>query len=94
MPYPSDYLELSLGQAREQFRALLARTPVARGRQVTFLPAETLLCLAASFLVNRRRFGGSTAHLAPEPVPSLARLFHRRPVGDRGRGAGPDRARG
>jgi putative restriction endonuclease len=79
MPDPSDYLELSLGQAREQFRALLARTPVTRGRQVTFLPAETLLCLAASFLVNHRRFGGSTAHLAPEPVPSLARLFHRPP---------------
>jgi putative restriction endonuclease len=40
---------------------------------------ETLLCLAASFVVNHRHFGGSTAHTAPEPVPSLARLFSRRP---------------
>jgi putative restriction endonuclease len=73
------YLELTDGQAREQVRALLARRPVAAGRQVTFLPAETLLCLAASFVVNHRHFGGSTAHRAPEPVPSLARLFSRPP---------------
>src|ERR1700728_5483998 len=58
---------------------LLVRRPVSQGRQVAFLPAETLLCLAASFLVNHRRFGGTTAHLAPEPVPSLARLFSRPP---------------
>jgi putative restriction endonuclease len=38
-----------------------------------------MLCLAASFVVNHRHFGGSTAHTAPEPVPSLARLFSRRP---------------
>jgi putative restriction endonuclease len=75
----ADYLELTVGQAREQFRALLARRPVPIGRQVTFLPVETLLCLAASFLVNHRRFGGTTAHQAPEPVPSLARLFTRPP---------------
>ena len=46
---------------------------------MAFLPAETLLCLAASFLVNHRHFGGSTAQQAPEPVPSLARLFSRPP---------------
>jgi putative restriction endonuclease len=74
----ADYLELTVSQAREQFRALLVRRPVP-GRQVTFLPAETLLCLAASFVVNHRHFGGSTADRAPEPVPSLARLFSRRP---------------
>jgi putative restriction endonuclease len=75
----ADYLDLTVSQAREQFRALLARRPVPGGRQVTFLPVETLLCLAASFLVNHRHFGGSTAHQAPEPVPSLARLFSRPP---------------
>ncbi|MGH3226001.1 MAG: hypothetical protein ACRDPY_46195 [Streptosporangiaceae bacterium] len=74
----ADYLDLTVGQAREQFRALAWRRP-ARGRQVAFLSAETLLCLAASFLVNHRHFGGSTAHQAPEPVPSLARLFSRPP---------------
>jgi putative restriction endonuclease len=75
----ADYLDLTVGQAREQFRSLLARRPVASGRQVTFLPVETLLCVACSFLVNHRHFGGSTAHQAPEPVPSLAGLFSRPP---------------
>lgn len=75
----ADYLEVTVGRARGQFQALLSRHPVTGGRQVIFLPVETLLCLAASFLVNHRRFGGSTAHLAPEPVPSLARLFSRPP---------------
>jgi len=73
----ADYLDLTVVQARAQFRELLRRQPVKGGRQVTFLPAETLLCLAASFLVNHRRFGGGTAHQAPEPVGSLARLFSR-----------------
>jgi putative restriction endonuclease len=68
----ADFLDLTIGQARQQFRELRSRTPVAAGRQVTFVPVETLLCLAASFIVNHRHFGGSTAHRAPEPVPALA----------------------
>jgi hypothetical protein len=44
----ADYLDLAAGQAREQFRALASRRPARGGRQVAFLPAETLLCLAAS----------------------------------------------
>ena len=75
----ADYLDLTVGQAQEQFRLLLHRRPVPSGRQVTFLPVETLLCLAASYLINHRRFGGTTAHQAPEPVPSLAQLFSRPP---------------
>ena len=58
---------------------MASRRPAHSGRQVAFLPVETLLCLAASFVVNHRHFGGSTAHRAPEPVPSLARLFSRPP---------------
>jgi putative restriction endonuclease len=50
---------------------------VPGSRQVTFLPVETLLCLAASFVVNAHQFGGATAGRAPEP--SLARLFSRPP---------------
>ena len=65
----ADYLDLTAGDAQAQFRMLLERRPVQQGRQVTFLPVETLLCLAASFLVNHRHFGGGTAHQAPEPVP-------------------------
>ena len=78
MPDLADYLELTAAAARAQYRELLRRTPVATGqRQVDFVPVETLLCLAASFRVNRRRYGGRTAQRAPEPVPSLARLFAR-----------------
>lgn len=72
-----DYLSLGLPAAREQWRAIMARVPVSTGRQVNFVPAETLMCLAASLLVNHRRYGGSTSHKAEEPVPTLARLFHR-----------------
>jgi putative restriction endonuclease len=75
-----DYLKLTVSQAREQFKVLLDRRPVVEGgRQAVFMPVETLLCLAASFRVNHRRYGGSTAHQAGEPVPELARLFKRRP---------------
>jgi putative restriction endonuclease len=75
----ADYLKLTADQARQQFRELVRRSPVSSGRQVTFRPVETLLCLAASYQVNHRHFGGSTAHHAPKPVPSLARLFSRPP---------------
>jgi hypothetical protein len=43
----TDYLELSVGQAREQYQALASRRPVSGGRQMNFLPVETLLCFAA-----------------------------------------------
>ena len=75
----ADYLDRTISQARQQFWELTRRSPVSSGRQVVFLPVETLLCLAASFQVNHRRFGGATAHQATEPVPSLARLFSRPP---------------
>jgi putative restriction endonuclease len=75
----ADYLEISVSLARDQFRGLRARRPARGRRQVDFLPVETLLCLAASFLVEPRKFGGSTIHRVPEPVPSLARLFCRSP---------------
>lgn len=51
---------------------------MAQGRQVDFTPVETLLCLAASLVVNHRKYGGSTSHLASQPVPALAQLFRRR----------------
>lgn len=73
----SDYLELSHADARDQWRSAVARAPVTSGRQVNFLPVETLMCLAASLLVNHRRYGGSTAHRAEQPVPTLASLFRR-----------------
>lgn len=76
----TDYLDLTVEAAPSQFVRLCSRVAVPAGqRQVTFLPVETLLCLAASFVVNHRRFGSGSAHRAPEPVPALARLFARPP---------------
>jgi putative restriction endonuclease len=77
MPAVGDYLNLTAADARLQWRAIDVRLAVAGRRQVDFTPVETLLCLAASLVVNHRRYGGSTSHLAEEPVPSLARLFRR-----------------
>ncbi|MFY1697554.1 HNH endonuclease [Solwaraspora sp. WMMA2101] len=77
MPDLRDYLDMQRAAAAEQWRSIISRKPVIEGRQVAFLPVETLVCLAASLLVNHRRYGGSTAHLAVEPVPTLARLFRR-----------------
>jgi putative restriction endonuclease len=99
------YLKLTVAEARAQFRELLVRAEAADGkRQVDFFPVETLLCLAASFTVNHRRYGGSTAHTAPTPVPELARLFKRRPSsvlakmanldGSRSKGASHDASAG
>lgn len=42
------------------------------------VPVETVLSLAASLLVNHRKYGGSTSDRAEEPVPTLAALFRRR----------------
>jgi putative restriction endonuclease len=72
-----DYLEVRTSGAAEQWRAIQQRIPVPSGRQVDFVPVETLMCLAASLIVNHRRYGGSTSHKAEEPVPTLARLFKR-----------------
>lgn len=72
-----DYLNLTLADARTQWRGILTRRPMSAGRQVDFVPVETLTCLAAGLLVNHRRYGGSTSHNAEEPVPTLARLFRR-----------------
>jgi putative restriction endonuclease len=58
----ADYLDLTVGQARQQFRELMRRSPVSSGRQVVFLPVETLLCLAASVLAKMANLDGSRAH--------------------------------
>jgi hypothetical protein len=70
----ADYLELTVSEARQQFRALVQRRPVSTGRQVTFLPVETLLP------VN----GGLRIHLAPPlahavQIDPLTRQYYGRP---------------
>ncbi|WP_112725658.1 HNH endonuclease [Micromonospora noduli] len=77
MPSEQDYLNLTKAQAMSQWQAILNRELRPGGRQVPFTPVETLLCLAASLVFDRRKYGGSTSHLAVEPVPTLARLFMR-----------------
>jgi putative restriction endonuclease len=78
VPGLDDYLDLTVSQARDQYRRLASRRPVP-GKRVIFSPVETLLCLAASFVVNPRQFGGTNVHRAPQPVAELARLFSRSP---------------
>lgn len=75
-----DYLEPSVGDLRSQLQGIVSRNFALPGkRQVDFVPAETLLCFTAAFRINHRSFGGATSHLAPTPVPELAKLFRRPP---------------
>lgn len=79
----ADYLDIAPAQAREQWRQVVARPPrppTPGFRQVPFAPVETLLSLAGMLLVNHRRYGGSTSHTAPSPVPELASLTRRTPA--------------
>ncbi len=77
----SDYLEIQPDAALRQWREILARrTPEPGQHQEPFVPVETLLCTAAMYVVEGRRYGSSSAARAPTPVPELARLFHRPPT--------------
>lgn len=76
-----DYLDLTPEESARQWRELARRRdPLPGSRQVAFLPVETLLCLAAMYVVDHRRFGSSSASSARTPVPELARAFHRPPT--------------
>lgn len=73
--------EISLSDSRQDWRAIQRRDVLVAGRrQENFTPTEVVLCMAAMLTVNHRRFGGATSHLAPSPVPELARLFKRTPA--------------
>lgn len=72
--------DISLPSSRADWRTIKRRAePKAGTRQENFTPTEVVLCMAAMLLVNHRKFGGSTSHLAPSPVPELAQLFKRPP---------------
>lgn len=49
----ADHVGITLPAAVEQWRGILARRPVAQGRQENFTPVETLLCLAAMYQIGR-----------------------------------------
>lgn len=73
-----DYLNITVDDARLQWRDLKSRSFPQQGkRQVAFVPVETLLSLAVSYVVNHRALGKSS--LQPSPLPQLAHLFKRSP---------------
>lgn len=74
----SDYLDITIAEARDQWRSLKSRAyPQDGKRQVPFIPVETLLSLAVSYVINHRALGKSS--LQPSPLPQLAYLFKRSP---------------
>ncbi len=71
------YLDLTEADARTQWLSIRQR--ISLGRQVPFLPVETLLCYGLFYLLNPHRFGGANiAQVAPE-VHALAATFKRTP---------------
>ena len=77
----SDYTNVTASQARRELASIVARPQRIDGKRgPTFTPTEAILCLAAMRHVDHLHFGGSTSHLAPSPVPELARLFQRTPA--------------
>lgn len=75
----SDYLDLTLREAEEQWREILRRAPVAEHQnQVDYVPVETLLCAAAMLAVDDTNYGSGLAKKGPSPIPELAALFRRR----------------
>jgi putative restriction endonuclease len=75
------FTDLSEASSRDDWSRILSRKLPPKGtRQERFTPTEVVLCLAAMEVVDHRRFGGSTSHLAPLPVQHLARVFRRPPT--------------
>ena len=73
----SDYLDLTVEQARSQWGQILRRQP--RPRQEPYTPVEAILCYGLFFVVDPHRYGGSSMHRAPQIVHDLAGLFVRPP---------------
>jgi len=73
----SDYLDLTVEQARAQWSKILARQP--KKRQDPYTPVEVILCYGLFYVVDPHRHGGSSMRRAPTIVHGLARLFVRPP---------------
>lgn len=73
----TDPTDKELSRDIQGFRSRILPTPPKR--QVDFVPAEVLLCLAASRVVQWRLYNKRNIHDAPELVHQLARLFKRPP---------------
>jgi putative restriction endonuclease len=73
----SDYLDLTVAEARSQWGQILRRQP--KPRQEPFTPVEAILCYGLFFVLDPHRFRGGTTDQAPPIVHGLARLFVRPP---------------
>ncbi|MXW96504.1 MAG: HNH endonuclease [Acidimicrobiaceae bacterium] len=73
----SDYLDLTVEQARSQWGQILARKP--KKRQDPYTPVEAILCYGLFYVVDPHRHGGSSRKRMPPIVHELARLFVRPP---------------
>jgi putative restriction endonuclease len=77
----SNYLDISISEAEQQWLEILARQEPAENRgRINHTPVETLLAGAVRAVANVRAGGGDHRKF-PFPVPELARLFRRRPNG-------------
>lgn len=74
----ADFVQLSPSAADEQWASVLARQ-ARDGRQVPFLPVETLLSFFGSLCVDAHRYGGANAHTAGSPIPEMSKLLQRSP---------------
>ncbi len=73
----SDYLDLTVEQARSQWGQILRRQ--RRPRQEPFTPVEAILCYGLFFVMDPHRYGGGSMHRAPKILHDLAELFVRPP---------------
>src|SRR5579871_6274644 len=63
----TDYLDISVRMAREQFRAMAVRRPVQTGRQVTFLLRSAAVARETATPRWRPISGPEVSRLAPRP---------------------------
>jgi putative restriction endonuclease len=71
-------LRPDLADAIAQWRSIQSRgAPEPGVRQPDFTALEVVLSHGASLLVDHRRYGSTTTHMAEEPVQLLAALFRR-----------------
>ena len=76
----SDYLDITVAQAEQQWLQILARPePSPQRGRIGHTPIETLLAGAVRVVANVNAGGGGRKF--PFPVPELARLFQRDPNG-------------
>ena len=76
----SDYLDLTVEQARSQWSQIRRRESKAPGeRQENYTPVEAILCYGLFQIVDDpRRYGSVSIQNAPQIVHELANLFARR----------------